>query len=83
MTKEEALAWIKGATYEELLRHWRHAPIGDPIFQMTGLDLGEEFEQEMRKKRGQLIDNAYHLISARVGPAPNGMPESEAEYVND
>lgn len=33
MINEQHKAWIDASTYEELLRRWRYAECGDPIFQ--------------------------------------------------
>ncbi len=41
-------AWIDGASLEELLRRWRYAPIGDPIFQG---DIGAYYSKVVRERR--------------------------------
>ncbi len=41
-------AWIDGASYETLLRRWRMAAVGDPIF--TG-ETGQYYKTQMQAKR--------------------------------
>lgn len=62
MTLEEK-AWIDNSTYEELLRRWRYAPVGDPIFQS---EVGQYFKEVMFKKRDADPDEAVRA-SKRVG----------------
>ena len=45
--------WIDSATYEELLRKWRFAPSGDPLFQGQ---TGDYFNSVMRKRRAEVGD---------------------------
>jgi hypothetical protein len=54
MTPEQK-AWIDGASYEDLLRKWRFAPAGDPMF--VG-DTGEYFKAVMARKRAENPDGA-------------------------
>jgi len=46
--------WIDNASYEELLRKWRFAPVGSPWF--TG-DIGNYYSEVMSKGK-LLISNA-------------------------
>lgn len=39
--------WIDNASYEQLLSHWRFAPIGDPMFQG---DTGDYYKKVMGEK---------------------------------
>ena len=55
MTTEEAKKAIDAMSYEQLLRRWRHAPIGDPFFQG---EVGKYFSTVMTKKRGEDPDEA-------------------------
>jgi hypothetical protein len=55
--------WIDNASYEELLRKWRYASVGDPMF--IG-DTGDYYKEIMLKKRDEL--NVHpSVISKRVG----------------
>ena len=47
MTPEQK-KWIDEATTEDLLRKWRFAPVGEPMFQG---DTGEYYSEVMKKKR--------------------------------
>ena len=40
--------WIDKASYETLLRHWRFAPAGDPMF--IG-DTGEYYKKVLHEKK--------------------------------
>ena len=40
--------WIDNASYEQLLSHWRFAPIGDPMFQG---DTGDYYKKVMGEKK--------------------------------
>ncbi len=56
MTNENAStakAWIDRADYEALLRRWRNAPVGDPIFQG---ELGHYYQDAMARKRAETGD---------------------------
>lgn len=55
--------WIDGASYEELLRRWRHAPVGDPIFQD---ELGEHYKATLAEKRNAEPDGGVGA-SKRIG----------------
>ena len=47
MTPEQK-SWIDGASYEELLRKWRFAPSGEPMFQG---DTGDYYQKVMNEKK--------------------------------
>jgi len=49
MGKKERKEWIDNATYEQLLSHWRFAPVGSPWFQG---EIGDYYDKVM-KKRGK------------------------------
>ena len=48
MTEAEKIAWIDQASYEELLRKWRFAPVGDPWFQGK---VGEHYVKMMAERK--------------------------------
>lgn len=60
--EEECKEWIDKATYEELLRHIRFAPLGDRLF--IG-DIGKYFRESMAAKRGS--DAEHTAASKRIG----------------
>lgn len=62
MTTEEMIAWIDQASYEDLLRKWRFAPIGDPFFLDQQVQL--HYVESMGSK-GKSVDTA--AASKRVG----------------
>lgn len=62
-TEEERIAWIDQQSYETLLRHWRNAPVGDPMFQG---DVGEHYASVLAKKRDETPDGGVGA-SKRIG----------------
>jgi hypothetical protein len=62
MTPEHK-AWIDNASYEELLRKWRFAPIGDSFFQG---DTGAYYGGALAAKRDADPDAAV-AASKRIG----------------
>jgi hypothetical protein len=53
--------WIDAATYQDLLRKWRFASVGDPMFQG---EIGEYYSKVMAEKR----KTADHIqVSKNVG----------------
>lgn len=48
-TEQEMLAWVEKATYEQLLSHWRFAPIGDPMFQ--NVKVSNRYKERMEELR--------------------------------
>jgi hypothetical protein len=63
MTHEQK-AWIDYASYEELLRKYRFAAIGDPLFSGA---CGDYYVQVMRKKREEVGDAAHVRASKFIG----------------
>lgn len=62
--KQEALSLSFGVAHETLLTKWRHAPVGDPMFQE---ETGEYFAKVLGKKR-RGVGNAEHVrISKSIG----------------
>ena len=47
MTTEQK-SWIDAASYEELLRKWRFAPVGEPLLQG---DTGDYYQTVMNEKK--------------------------------
>lgn len=56
--------WIDNASYEDLLRKARFAPIGDPYFQG---ELGSYFMTAMMLRRANLPPGEHTTTSKRVG----------------
>ena len=63
MTKQEMKEWIDNSSFEQLLRRWRFAPAGEPIFQD---EIGEYYIKVMGEKRAQDPEEAI-LASKRIG----------------
>lgn len=62
MTKEQK-RWLDEASYEQLLSHWRYAPIGDPMF--LG-ECGDYYTKVLSQKRD--ADPKGHVeASKRIG----------------
>ena len=59
MTPEQK-KWIDEATYEDLLLKWRHAPIGDPMFQGQ---TSKYFSKVIKEKR--LADPDAHVRASK------------------
>lgn len=55
---------IDAMTYEELLRHWRYAPSGDPLFKG---ETGKYYHQVMEQKRKPLTDKERLAVSKKIG----------------
>lgn len=64
MINETMKEWIDNATYEQLLEHWRNAPIGNPIFQG---DIGKYYSEVIRRKRSEVGHNVAVAASKRIG----------------
>ena len=64
MEKKEMYEWIDGASYEELLKIWRFAPVGDPLFQG---EVGSYYSKQLAKKRELLDADMTVKISKRIG----------------
>ena len=63
MTLTAIKAIIDGMTYEDLLRRWRFAPPGDPMFQG---DAGKYYEDRMQTLRDSDSGDAV-AASKRIG----------------
>ena len=64
MTVEEMKTWIDHASYEQLLRKWRFAPIGDLFFQPP---VGEYFTNKLVEKREEVGDGEHVRASKTIG----------------
>ena len=60
MTPEQK-QWIDSADYENLLRLWRFAAVGDPMFQG---DTGKYYSEVMNRKRVE-VGNAAHVAASK------------------
>lgn len=57
-------SWISGADYETLLRKWRFAEVGDPLFQG---EVGEYYSKTMFSKRDDLSHEEQVRASKNIG----------------
>ena len=57
-------AWIDSASYEALLRRWRTAPAGDPMF--LG-ECGTYYAEQMRERRKAVGDDEHVRASKAIG----------------
>jgi hypothetical protein len=64
MTDAEMMAWIDKATYQDLLRTWRHAQAGSGWF--TG-EVAGHFMETMSEKQKHITDQERVAISKRIG----------------
>lgn len=64
MTKEEKLAWIKNASYTDLLRKWRFEPMGSEWF--LG-EIGLAYNNAIGQKRREVGDEAHTAASKEIG----------------
>ena len=64
MIDESTKNRINDMNYEQMLRKWRFAPIGDPLFQG---EAGDYFAEVMKTKKSQLTDWKQARISKKVG----------------
>jgi hypothetical protein len=55
---EQIKNWIDGASYEQLLSKWRHAALGDTMFQG---ETGEYYSKVMFRKR----DECDHVAASK------------------
>lgn len=62
--KPEDKVWMDNASYAELLRRWRFAPAGDPIFQG---DTGEYYQKVMSEKKNALSHEEQVQTSKNLG----------------
>lgn len=63
MSEQEMRDWIDKAGYEALLRRWRNASSGDPIFQG---EIGQYYSEVMAKKQNEDPEAAVGA-SKRIG----------------
>lgn len=63
MTDEEK-KWIDDASYIELLRRWRTAPSGDPMFQG---DTGAYYQKIMLKRKREIGQAGHVQASKEIG----------------
>lgn len=63
MTKDEK-GFIDSMDYESLLRLWRNARAGDPIFQG---DTGDYYKKVMAEKREAIGNDAHVRASKNIG----------------
>ena len=61
MTPEQK-QWIDNASYEQLLGHWRFAPVGDSMFQG---DTGQYYEERMKALRNEEGGHARHVAASK------------------
>ena len=64
MTTKEMKQWIDNASYEDLLRKWRFAKIGDPFFQG---EIGEYYCDIMKRRRAEVNDDEHTMTSKQIG----------------
>lgn len=64
MTKKEMKEWIDNASYEELFRKWRFAPIGDPL--LKG-EMGEYYLKVFSQRREEVGGAEHTRISKKIG----------------
>ena len=54
--------WIDNASYEQLLRHYRYAPVGSPYFQG---ETGEHYKKVMAERKRQ--ESNPSQVSKNIG----------------
>lgn len=66
MTNEERLLtrWIDNASYYDLLKRWRFAPMGDNMF--VG-DVGNYYASIMAEKKRELSEEEQTQVSKSIG----------------
>ena len=64
MTELEMRQWIDHASYTELLRRWRFAPSGDPMFHG---DVGVYYATVMGRRRDEVGAEAHTSASKEIG----------------
>ena len=64
MNEQEMKDWINNASYEDLLRKNRMAPIGDPFFQPP---VGKYFMEVMKRKKEEVGPAAAVAASKKIG----------------
>jgi len=61
--EQQRINWINNASYEALLRRWRFAPVGDPMFQGR---VGDYYAQVLTARRDADPDG-HVLASKQIG----------------
>jgi len=64
MTEVQMKDWIDNASYEDLLRRWRFAPVGDLYFQGS---IGDYYAEVMNKKKNELPHEDQVRASKNIG----------------
>lgn len=64
MIEKSQKEWIDQASYEDLLRRWRFAPSGDPMFRG---EAGEYYTKVMAEKRKKIGDAGHTQASKNIG----------------
>jgi len=64
MNDEALKQYIDSCTYEQLLRRWRFAEIGDPYFQG---EVGKYYQQVMNEKAEEIGKKACSKASKDIG----------------
>lgn len=64
MGADELKAQIDTMSYEDLLRLWRFAPAGNPLFQG---EVGQYYSKVMAKKKNEIGSAAAVAASKRIG----------------
>ena len=59
---DEMKARIDGMSYGELLRKWRFAPVGDPMFQG---EAGDYFGERMKELRSRPGGDEKHVSASK------------------
>ncbi len=64
MSDDSMKEWIDNASYEELLRKWRFAPVGDPFF--IG-EMGAYYGRKLSEKRQEVGNEEHVRVSKMIG----------------
>ncbi len=62
MTTEQQ-NWIDNASYQDLLRRWRFAPVGDLMFQG---DTGKYYSKKMAERRSEVGQDEHVRVSKAI-----------------
>ena len=61
---ENAKVQIDAMDYEDMLRLWRNAPVGHPMFQG---ETGDYYQKVMRQKQSEVGQDAHVRASKAIG----------------
>ena len=64
MSDQDMKDWIDRASYEDLLRKWRNAPVGSPFFQG---EIGDYYSEKMKQKRIEVGPAEHTRVSKSIG----------------